>query len=94
MKKETSTGDTMASYLDEPENYKALRSEILDLMERVMSVKSDFNEIAGTGIIYERFQEQSTQIKRELTQMIFTLGEIHGYCLADDIVENVHQNKQ
>lgn len=90
MKTKTSPVDSM-SYFEEPENYKALRFEIEGLMERINVVKSDFSAIAGTGMIYEQFYEQSSKIKRRLTQMVFILGEMHGYLLADDIGQNVHQ---
>lgn len=76
-------------YVNEPKNYNDLRVKIENLMRTVNQVKKDFNEISDIDLIQEQFQERTREAKGQLSQMIYLLGEVYGYSLSDDILENV-----
>lgn len=82
------TGKKIA-YVNEPKNYNDLRVKIENLMRTVNQVKKDFNEISNIDLIQEQFQERTREAKGQLSQMIYLLGEVYGYSLSDDILENV-----
>lgn len=82
------TGKKIA-YVNEPKNYKDLRVKIENLMKTVNQVKKDFNEISDIDLVQEQFQERAREAKGQLSQMVYLLGEVYGYSLSDDVLENV-----
>ena len=45
--------------------------------------------ISELDIVVEQFQERTREIIGELSQAVYSLGEIYGYTLSDDILGNV-----
>ena len=77
------------SYANEPANYQEARESILSLMRNLTKAKKDMKAISELDIVVEQFQERTREIIGELSQAVYSLGEIYGYTLSDDILENV-----
>ena len=86
MKKNYSCGDSL---LNEPENYSDVRVKIQSLMDKLMDCKQELKEIAEIGVIQEQFSEESQTDLGNISQVIYSLGAIYGYTLADDTLEGV-----
>lgn len=86
MKKNNSCGDSL---LNEPENYSDVRVKIQSLMDKLMDCKRELKEIAEIGVIQEQFSEESQTDLGNISQVIYSLGAIYGYTLADDTLEGV-----
>lgn len=80
---------TPISYTNEPQNYQKVRGTILSLMNDIKKAKEDVKVIASLDIVVEAFQERTELLSKQLSQAIYLLGEIYGYTLSDDILENV-----
>lgn len=78
------------AYTDEPANYKEIRTEVESLMTAIRDCKERFKKIYSLDIVQEQFQDPALTTVGTLTQAIYLLGEIHGYMLADDVLESVH----
>ncbi len=77
------------SYANEPANYQEARESILSLMRNLTKAKKDMKAISELDIVVEQFQERTREIIGELSQAVYSLGEIYGYTLSDDILGNV-----
>lgn len=77
------------SYANEPANYQEARESILSLMRNLTKAKKDMKAISELDIVVEQFQERTREIIGELSQSVYSLGEIYGYTLSDDILGNV-----
>ena len=77
------------SYANEPANYQEARESILSLMRNPTKAKKDMKAISELDIVVEQFQERTREIIGELSQAVYSLGEIYGYTLSDDILGNV-----
>ena len=82
------------AYMNEPDNYKEIRTEVASLMAAIKSCKDRFKKIHDVPIVQEQFQEAGQTTLGTLNQAIYLLGEIHGYMLADDVLEAVYSNNQ
>ena len=79
----------MALAANEPANYQEARESILSLMRNLTKAKKDMKAISELDIVVEQFQERAREIIGELSQAVYSLGEIYGYTLSDDILGNV-----
>ena len=77
------------AYMNEPDNYKEIRTEVTNLMAAIKDCKDRFKKIHDLPIVQEQFQEPGQTTMGSLNQAIYLLGEIHGYMLADDVLESV-----
>ena len=77
------------SYANEPANYQEARESILSLMRNLTKAKKDMKAISELDIVVEQFQERTREIIGELSRAVYSLGEIYGYTLSDDILGNV-----
>lgn len=77
------------SYANEPANYQEARESILSLMRNLTKAKKDMKAISELDIVVEQFQERTREIIGELSQAVYSLGEIYGYTLSDDVLGNV-----
>ena len=75
--------------MNEPDNYKEIRTEATNLMTAIKDCKDRFKKIYNLPIVQEQFQEPGQTTLGSLNQAIYLLGEIHGYMLADDVLESV-----
>ena len=82
------------SYANEPANYQEARESILSLMRNLTKAKKDMKAISELDIVVEQFQERTREIIGELSQAVYSLGEIYGYTLSDDILGNVEIEKE
>lgn len=77
------------SYANEPANYQEARESILSLMRNLTKAKEEMKAISNLDIVIEQFQERTRGIIEELSRAVYSLGEIYGYTLSDDILGNV-----
>lgn len=77
------------AYLGEPENYRGTRDEILSLMSTINKSKQDFDRISNIVLLQEHFHERTKEVHKQLCQAIYLLGEMYGFTMSDDIIENV-----
>ena len=82
------------AYMTEPADYKEIRNEVANLMAAIKRCKDRFKKIHDLPIVQEQFQEAGQTTLGTLNQAIYLLGEIHGYMLADDVLEAVYSNNQ
>lgn len=80
------------AYMNEPTNYKEIRNEVESLMAAIKSCKDRFKKIHVLPIVQEQFQAPGQTTLGSLNQAIYLLGEIHGYMLADDVLEAAEAN--
>lgn len=74
---------------DEPDNYSEVREVISNLMSDVHKVRKEVANLNGSiEIVYERYGEQIKNAVIDLEQVVILLGDIYGYLLADDVLEN------
>lgn len=85
---EKNKNSKVVNYQDDPQNFEITRSNIKDVMDNAKNLLGDFKQISELDIIQERFMDRSKEITGALSQMIWTLGEMYGYCLADDVIES------
>ena len=78
------------AYMNEPDNYREIRIEVTNLMKALKDCKDRFKKIHDLPIVQEQFQEPGQTTLGSLSQAIYLLGEIHGYMLADDVLESVN----
>ena len=77
------------SYANEPANYQEARESILSLMRNLTKAKKDMKAISNLDIVVEQFQDRTKEAYGQLCQTVYLLGEIYGYTLSDDILEDV-----
>lgn len=77
------------SYANEPVNYQEERKSILSLMRNLNKAKEDMKAISDLDIVVEQFQDRTKEAYGQLCQTVYLLGEIYGYTLSDDILEDV-----
>lgn len=77
------------SYANEPANYQEARESILNLMRNLTKAKEDMKAISNLDIVVEQFQDRTKEAYGQLFQTVYLLGEIYGYTLSDDILEDV-----
>lgn len=77
------------AYLGEPENYQKTRVEMLSLMNTINKFRQDFDRVTSIALLQEHFKEEAAEVKQNLFQAIYLLGKMHGYTIADDLIENV-----
>lgn len=82
------------AYMNEPEDYKEIRNEVVSLMAAIKSCTDRFRKIHDLPIVQEQFQEPGQTTLGTLSQAIYLLGEIHGYILADDVLNTAYSNNQ
>lgn len=80
------------AYMTEPTDYQKIRNEVASLMAAIKSCKDRFKKIHDLPIVQEQFQEAGQTTLGTLNQAIYLLGEIHGYMLADDVLEAAEAN--
>ncbi len=81
------------AYLDEPDSYKETRNGLLNMMNSFDKLRKEFNTVANMALMQEHFQDRTKEINEQLCQTTYLLGEMYGFTMADDIIENVELKK-
>ena len=73
----------------EQDNYSEVREVISNLMSDAHKVRKEVSKLNDSiEIVYERYSEQIKTAVIDLEQVVILLGDIYGYLLADDVLEN------
>ncbi len=79
----------LKGFADEPDNYSEVREVISNLMSDAHKVRKEVSKLNDSiEIVYERYSEQIKTAVIDLEQVVILLGDIYGYLLADDVLEN------
>lgn len=87
MKNSESKGKSLQNWLDEPENYAEVRSDLFALMSDLKQCKDKLSKLNNLGIVQEYFQEPVRTSVSSISDTIYLLGKINGFTLADDVLE-------
>ncbi|CCY81571.1 unknown [Prevotella sp. CAG:1185] len=79
---------SLSSYENEPENYVKARKDLEQLMIKANKINSEFEKLAELPIIAEQFDVRIIKASRNLNKLISLLGEMYGFCLIDDVLQN------
>lgn len=88
------TSPNITAYLDEPGSYKETRNNLLNMMNSFDKLRKEFNIVANMALMQEHFRDRTMEVNEQLYQTIYLLGEMYGFTMADDIIENVELKKQ
>ena len=79
----------LKGFADEPDNYSEVREVIFNLMSDAHKVRKEVSKLNDSiEIINECYDEPIKTAVSNLEQVVILLGDIYGYLLADDILEN------
>lgn len=76
--------------LEEPDNYSEMRASLERIMISLGKTKRELKDLEkSASIISECYHsELENKVLQPLTDAILFLGEINGFLLSDDIIEN------
>lgn len=80
---------TPIPYENEPKNYSELRGQIQTLMIKVNECKKEAAQILSNDILAEQYGDDPDGIMSDLKGVVRFLGEVHGFLLSDDVIQNV-----
>ena len=83
-------GNIYISTMDynEPENYQQSREDMVVLMQNLKKVNDGLKTLGNNPILNECFEDRITGSTKNISEDIDLLGEMYGFTVTDDILEN------
>lgn len=83
-------GNTYISTMDynEPENYQQIREDMVVLMQNLKKVNDGLKTLGNNPLLNEFFEDRITGSTKNISEAIDLLGEMYGFTVTDDILEN------
>lgn len=76
----------------EPENFTEVRARIRKLMGKLTDCKNELSELSDIDLIKFEFGDKPQDNIKSIVQVLFSLGEVYGYVLANDIIDGVFED--
>ena len=73
---------------NEPDNYQQVRESMLVLMQDLKRVNDGLKDLGDNPLLSEFFGDRITGSTKSMSNAINMLGEMYGFTVADDIMEN------
>lgn len=73
----------------EPENFTEVRAKIRMVMGKLTDCKNELSELSEIDLIKFEFGDKPQDNIKSIVQVLFSLGEVYGYVLANDIIDGV-----
>lgn len=76
----------------EPENFTEERARIRKVMNKLTECKNELSELSEIDLIKFEFGDKPQDNIKAIVQVLFSLGEIYGYVLANDTIEGIFED--
>lgn len=73
---------------NEPENYQQIRENMVVLMQDLKKVNDGLKNLGDNPLLNEFFGDRITGSTKSMSKAINMLGEMYGFTVTDDIIEN------
>lgn len=73
---------------NEPENYQQIRESMVVLMQDLKKVNDGLKNLGDNPLLNEFFGDRITGSTKSMSKAINMLGEMYGFTVTDDIIEN------
>lgn len=73
---------------NEPENYQQIRERMVVLMQDLKKVNDGLKNLGDNPLLNEFFGDRITGSTKSMSKAINMLGEMYGFTVTDDIIEN------
>lgn len=73
---------------NEPENYQQIRENMVVLMQDLKKVNDGLKNLGDNPLLNEFFGDRITGSTKSMNKAINMLGEMYGFTVTDDIIEN------
>ena len=73
---------------NEPENYQQIRESMEVLMQDLKKVNDGLKNLGDNPLLNEFFGDRITGSTKSMSKAINMLGEMYGFTVTDDIIEN------